>query len=174
MSSLKKEGRKDAVHLALVKDMSMFASGYSLIRDMVGVDRAVELYRDMFLTAGNSEMCWFMPRPETFMRLAKPAESVITYFKAMMDKNDACGFLSFRYGKELNEGRTEIRFEIRNCIYAGIFKRLGCPELCDLIRLEEMRELARITKGMGISYDYELLGGGDANMVFSFTQDARK
>ena len=134
----------------------------------------VELYRDMFLTAGNSEMCWFMPRPETFMRLAKPAESVITYFKAMMDKNDACGFVSFKYGKELNEGRTEIRFEIRNCIYAGIFKRLGCPELCDLIRLEEMRELARITKGTGISYDYELLGGSDANMVFSFTQDARK
>lgn len=174
MSSLKKEGKKDAVHLALVKDMSMFASGYSLVRDMVGVDKAVELYKDMFLTAGNSEMCWFMPRPETFMRLAKPAESVITYFKAMMDKNDACGFVSFKYGKELNEGRTEIRFEIRNCIYAGIFKRLGCPELCDLIRLEEMLELARITKGTGISYDYELLGGGDANIVFSFTQDARK
>ena len=169
VSTLKDIGGKGPMHSALVKDMGMFASGYSLVRDMVGKDRAVGLYREMFLTAGGSEMCWFMPRPETFKRLPNPAESVVSYFRAMMEKNDSCGFVSFKYGEERKDGRTEIRFEIRNCIYAELFKRLGCPELCDLIRLEEKQELARITDGTGLSYNCKLLGDGDADIVFSFT-----
>ena len=57
-------------------------------------------------------------------------------------------------------------FEIRSCIYAEIFTELGYPELADFIREEEKNELARIAADSGLSYEFRLLGEGNADILF--------
>lgn len=165
--TLRSIGKKDSVHAALVKDMSMFAAGYSVVREIFGQEKAYELYREMFLTAGNAEMCWFLPRPETFSRMSCPEDAVLDYFKAMTDKNRECGFLSLKCTEKDSGGDRKVVFEIRDCTYASIFNLLGCHELADLIRLEEKQEIKRLTAGTGLSCDYRLLGNGDADLVFT-------
>lgn len=152
---------------ALVRDLSMFAAGYSLAGEKLGKAEALRLYRQMFMTSGSSEMCWFLPRPETFASFRDGGKGILIYFKAMMERNQQCGFLKLgsRTDTDGNGGKITV-FEIRSCIYAEIFTELGYPELADFIRVEEKNELARIAADSGLSYEFRLLGEGNADILF--------
>lgn len=95
----------------------------------------------MFLTAGSTEMCWFMPRPETFGSLEYPEKAVVDYFKAMLQRNMDMGFLEYECHTRSDMDNLTVEFHVSGCIYAGLFNRLNAPELADLIRLEEKQEL---------------------------------
>ncbi len=167
IKALKAYTERNKLYKDLVRDMGMFCAGYKETSNLLGEKKAYLLYKEMFLTAGGSEMTWFMPIPETFMRFKDPASAVLEYFSAMLKKNAELGFLTFKSLIDESQEKKRVHFEIGNCIYASIFKELGCGELADLIRLEEMQELNRITKDMNISYDYKFLGEGDADIVFT-------
>jgi hypothetical protein len=154
-------------HNALVRDISMFASGYSLVRDLKGRDEAFELYKEMFLTAGSTEMCWFMPRPETFGSLEYPEKAVVDYFKAMLQRNMDMGFLEYECHTRSDMDNLTVEFHVSGCIYAGLFNRLNAPELADLIRLEEKQEIERLISCCCMTCDYRLTGNGSADIVFT-------
>ncbi len=55
----------------ITKDISMFTSGYSCARELLGQEVAYTQYRRMFLDTGKMEMRWLWPKPRNIFQLYK-------------------------------------------------------------------------------------------------------
>ena len=119
----------------ITRDISMFTSGYSRVRDMLGQTLALQLYGQMFLETGRMEMRWLWPDPTIFAALDRPAEGVRDYWLAFMEGCQELGVLRYETQTEGNR----LVCEITHCAYAAMFARLDCPELAALVRQMEMK-----------------------------------
>lgn len=150
----------NAVRAKIVKDLSMFTSGYSLFRETAGLQRAFAEYREMFLRTGGMEMHWLWPRPEIFARMKNPQKSVVDYYRAFLDSYVSEGVLQYSEKNDEAAGRTT--FIITDCLYADIFGEMGVPELENLVREQEKQELIRVASQSGLRVDFEIGHHGHA------------
>lgn len=130
----------------IARDFSLFAAGYGEIRQVLGQERALALYRRMFLDSGRMEMRWLWPDPELFALLPDPVAAVQDYWSAYLDDCEALGVLEVR-----RDGDT---FQLHNCAYAILFHLLGCPELSGLVREMEREALSGLARAAGLDLEW--------------------
>lgn len=151
----------------ITRDLSMFTSGYSCLRDTIGQEDALKLYRDMFLATGDMEMRWLWPNPETFAHLVDPAEGVHQYWHTFMQGYQQLGLLTFTR-EELSE--RNYRYQIVDCKYAEVFNRLHCPELTNLVREMEEKALRTIARKSSLDIIWEHQPNGRSRIQLSSAQ----
>jgi hypothetical protein len=123
--------------IAITKDMSMFTSGYSCAREVLGEDVAYKSYKSMFLETGKMEMRWLWPKPESFILFNNPEKSIIDYWSAFMLNYEKLGLFKL----SIEKTDTQLSCSISQCAYAKMFIQLGCPELADMVREMEREAL---------------------------------
>ena len=142
----------------IVRDFTLFAAGYGEIRQALGPERALTLYRRMFLDSGRMEMRWLWPDPELFVLLPDPAAAVQDYWSAYLDDYRDMGVLEVQ-----RDGDT---FQLRNCAYAALFNLLDCPELSGLVRDMEREALGELARAAGLDLEWRVgeTGGADVTL----------
>ncbi|HCE9578823.1 TPA: hypothetical protein NID32_005105 [Pseudomonas aeruginosa] len=145
----------------ITRDISMFTSGYSRVRDMLGQTLALQLYGQMFLETGRMEMRWLWPDPTVFAALDRPAEGVRDYWLAFMEGCQELGVLRYETQAEGNR----LVCVITHCAYAAMFARLDCPELAALVRQMEHEALAYMASNSGLELDWQAGPSGTARIV---------
>lgn len=145
----------------VTRDISMFTSGYSAARDVLGQEAAYKLYRQMFLETGRMEMRWLWPEPVVFAAFDSPATAVKNYWLAFM----------MHYAKlkvftlSIIETEQRIVCDITDCAYAKMFIELGCPELENLVREMEREALEHLVKDSGWNVTWTQKEHGEATIV---------
>ncbi|MBQ1782616.1 MAG: saccharopine dehydrogenase NADP-binding domain-containing protein [Gammaproteobacteria bacterium] len=152
----------------ITRDISMFTSGYSRVRDLLGQTQALQLYGQMFLETGRMEMRWLWPDPTVFAALDQPAEGVRDYWLAFMESCQELGVL--RYQTQ-TEGEHHI-CAISYCAYADMFAQLQCPELAGLVRQMEHEALAYMASGSGLEIDWQAGPSGTARILLRLPHSA--
>ncbi|MEZ8026212.1 hypothetical protein [Enterovibrio norvegicus] len=147
-----------------VKDISMFTSGYSCARDVLGQETAFLLYRKMFLETGKMEMRWLWPDTQLFSLLEDPCQGATDYWIAYLKSYQHLNILSVSL--DISTSR-KISFTIKDCLYAKLFTNLGCPELSHLIREMEREALEYILLPNGGSVTWELFDQGDVQALIT-------
>lgn len=141
----------------IVRDFSLFAAGYGEIRQALGLERALTLYRHVFLDSGRMEMRWLWPDPELFALFPDPAAAVQDYWSAYLDDCQALGVLEVR-----RDGGT---FHLRNCAYATLFNLLDCPELSGLVREMERDALSELAQAADLDLEWHAGEAGGADVT---------
>jgi hypothetical protein len=141
----------------IVRDFTLFAAGYSEIRQALGLERALTLYRRMFLDSGRMEMRWLWPDPELFALLPDPAAAVLDYWSAYLDDCQNMGIVQVR-----RDGGT---FQLYNCAYAKLFHLLDCPELSDLVREMEHEALGELARAADLDLEWHASEAGGADVT---------
>jgi hypothetical protein len=136
----------------ITRDISMFTSGYSRVRDLLGMQEAFALYREMFLATGKMEMRWLWPVAEVISATDDPASAVRDYWQAFMARYQTLGLLKGQ--------RTEHGYRIDHCTFAEMFTRLGCPELNELMREMEHEALRYMARLAAVDIDWQSSGNG--------------
>lgn len=142
----------------LTKDLSMFTSGYSLLRETIGQQLAYSYYRKMFLETGDMEMQWLWPQATAFALLENPAQAVYQYWLAFLESYQQWGLLNFTQTK-LADGSYHVH--INQCIYAEVFTKLDCPELANLVREMEHYAFTRIASKTNLMIDWQQKDNGE-------------
>ncbi|GGJ87002.1 saccharopine dehydrogenase NADP-binding domain-containing protein [Pseudomonas matsuisoli] len=146
----------------ITRDVSMFTSGYSLARDVLGQAEAFALYRQMFLDTGRMEMRWLWPAPEVMAATNDPVRSTHQYWSAFVARYQALGLLT----AEISDDGVEIR----QCTFADMFTLLGCPELSLLMREMEEEALRHLGSQTGAVIDWHTGEAGRAEVRITATQ----
>ncbi len=157
---------KHACWKAITKDISMFTSGYSRARDILGAEKSFEQYRVMFLDTGKMEMRWLWPKPEIFSTFAKPEQAIIDYWLSFMSNYSDLGLFDFSVQTQT---ANKIHCTISNCAYAKMFSQLDCAELANLVREMEQEALSFICSQAQINIDWQAKGNGDAQVRLEIT-----
>ncbi|AZS50302.1 hypothetical protein DM558_05715 [Entomomonas moraniae] len=145
----------------LTKDLSMFTSGYSLLRETIGQQLAYSHYRKMFLETGDMEMQWLWPQPTVFMLLENPAQAVYQYWLAFLESYQQLGLLNFSQTKLAVDS---YHVHINQCIYAEVFTKLGCPELANLVREMEHYAFTRIASKTNLVINWQQKDNGETEV----------
>lgn len=153
-----------------VKDISMFTSGYSCARDVLGQETAFLLYRKMFLETGKMEMRWLWPDSQLFSLLEDPCQGATDYWIAYLKSYQHLNILSVSL--DISTSR-KISFTITDCLYAKLFTHLGCPELSHLIREMEREALEYILLSNGGSVEWELFDQGDVRALITLASPSK-
>lgn len=148
----------------ITKDMSMFTSGYSAAREILGQDKAFELYRRMFLDTGKMEMRWLWPAPETFSAFTSPEAEVKQYWLEFMKNYQALGLFELDI-TELNA--YQLQCKISQCMYAKMFTKLGCPELSNMVREMEEEALKHIASHSDLTIEWTTQQNGSATVFLN-------
>lgn len=148
----------------LIKDLTMFTSGYSLFRETVGKEIAYPLYRKMFLDTGDMEMQWLWPQAEAFALLANPAEAVYQYWLAFLESYQQLGILNY---SQTMLSKDCYHIHIDQCIYAEVFNKLECPELANLVREMEHYAFTRIASKTPLIIDWHQKANGEADVFLN-------
>ncbi len=147
---------------AITKDMSMFTSGYSRAREILGKEVAFKQYRKMFLETGRMEMRWLWPKPEVFAAFSDPAQSIIDYWSAFMRNYASLGLFDVK----LDDSDSSVLVcDIKRCAYAKMFFELGCGELASLVREMEQEALAFICSQSGLQLEWQHKEKGEARVI---------
>lgn len=146
---------------AITKDMSMFTSGYSEARDILGQTLAYELYRQMFLDTGKMEMRWLWPKPDTFSTFDDPAQSIIEYWLAFMQNYARLGVFKLT----IEQTDNWLKCQINECAYAKMFTELGCIELSNLVREMECEALKFIASKSNLHINW-IIGSKGSSEIF--------
>lgn len=141
----------------ILRDFTLFAAGYGEIRQALGLEPALKLYRRMFLDSGRMEMRWLWPDPELFALLPDPAAAVQDYWSAYLDNCQDMGVLEV-----WRDGDT---FQLRNCAYAILFNLLDCPELSGLVREMEREALGELTRAADLDLEWRVGEAGSADVT---------
>jgi O-methyltransferase involved in polyketide biosynthesis len=129
--------------LAIMKDFTMFAAGYTELRKLLGRERACELYSEMFLTTGEMEMGWLWPAA---LPLADLTDYWIDYLRAYERLGaHVLGDVSRGAGGEL------ARVLVCGSAFHELLCRLGCPELSPLVHRMEVAALERLGRAHGVA-----------------------
>lgn len=131
---------------AITKDISMFTSGYSCARELLGKELAYEQYRRMFLDTGKMEMRWLWPKPESFSNFINPEKAIIDYWLAFMKGYEKLGLFKL----EIKQNDIQVSCKISKCAYANMFIQLDCPELANMVREMEREALEFICRDSNI------------------------
>lgn len=145
----------------ITKDISMFTSGYSCARELLGQEVAYTQYRRMFLDTGKMEMRWLWPKPETFFSFTNPEKAIIEYWLAFMKGYEKLGL--FRL--EIEQNDIEINCKITDCTYANMFIQLDCPELSNLVREMEQEALEFMCSSSNIEVIMIIGNSGSAEIT---------
>lgn len=156
--------RRGSVFRAVTRDVSMFTSGYGNLRSIVGPERALELYSEMFFATGAMEMGWLWPSSEVFAAVPAPALALREYWLGFMRRCAGDGLLELRE-RRLDAGHHECI--VQRCSYATMFEELGCPELSGLIREMERRALVELAGPVGLGVDWVMSERGQATIVLA-------
>ena len=140
----------------IARDFSLFAAGYGEIRQVLGQECALALYRRMFLDSGRMEMRWLWPDPELFALLPDPAAAVQDYWSAYLDACQTLGVLEVRC-----HGDT---IQLLDCAYATLFHLFGCPELSGLVREMEREALSDLARAAGLDLEWHTGEDGTAEI----------
>ncbi|MEG2029863.1 MAG: hypothetical protein RR376_04340 [Janthinobacterium sp.] len=140
----------------ITRDISMFTSGYSRARELLGQNEAFALYRRMFLETGRMEMRWLWPVPEVIAETAEPALAVRDYWLAFVGRCEELGLLRGR--------RSEHGYAIEYCAYAEMFFLLGCPELANVVREMEHEALGYMAAQAGVEVCWRAGANGSASV----------
>ncbi|AFJ01573.1 saccharopine dehydrogenase-like oxidoreductase [Methylophaga frappieri] len=150
---------------AITKDVSMFTSGYSCAREVLGDKTAFSQYRKMFLETGKMEMRWLWPKPESFAAFSDPEQAIITYWLAFMSNYQQLGVFHLDVNQK-HEYEWQLR--ISNCAYATMFHDLDCAELSGLVREMEREALHFITHQSNIKVTWLTGARGAAEITLSY------
>jgi len=140
----------------IARDFSLFAAGYGEIRQVLGQERALALYRRMFLDSGRMEMRWLWSDPELFALLPDPAAAVRDYWSAYLDDCQTLGVLEVQ-----RHGGT---IQLHDCAYATLFHLFGCPELSGLVREMEREALSDLARAAGLDLEWHTGEDGTAEI----------
>lgn len=150
----------------ITKDISMFTSGYSCAREVLGTELAAELYGRMFLETGKMEMRWLWPKPETFSTFNDPEAAIIQYWSSFMRHYQELGLFDLAIS---SSDETQFICEISNCAYAKMFIQLGCPELTNLVREMEQEALVHISSQSQLQLTWQQGKNGNAKITLNKT-----
>jgi len=140
----------------IAREFSLFAAGYGEIRQALGQERALALYRRMFLDSARMEMRWLWPDPELFALLPDPAAAVRDYWSAYLDDCQTLGVLEVqRHGDTV---------QLHDCAYATLFHLFGCPELSGLVREMEREALSGPARAAGLDLEWHTGEDGTAEI----------
>lgn len=148
----------------ITKDMSMFTSGYSNARKVLGKDKAYQLYRQMFLETGKMEMRWLWPNPESFNIFEQKEDVILEYWLTWLRNYAKLGLFTL---KESQADSSMICITITDCAYAAMFKELGCPELVNMVREMEQEALTFLTSQCNLNITWDIKGEGSVDITLS-------
>jgi len=144
---------------AITRDISMFTSGYSRARDILGQEQALRLYAKMFLETGRMEMRWLWPDASLFATFDRPSDAARDYWLAFMAGYQELGVL--RYSMQ---GQC-LSCTIERCVFSEMLTALGCPELTALVRETEREALEYIASSNELTVDWQTRHGGLAEIT---------
>ncbi|MCF2857725.1 hypothetical protein L1286_09600 [Pseudoalteromonas sp. SMS1] len=160
----KHRGEYSKVWQSITKDMSMFTSGYSNARKLLGKNKAYQLYREMFLETGKMEMRWLWPNPESFNMFDQKEDAIIEYWLTWLRNYAKLGLFTLT---ESQDGSQAISVSIRGCAYAAMFKALDCPELVNMVREMEQEALTFLASQSNLDITWDMSGDGDADITLN-------
>ncbi|MBB1485770.1 saccharopine dehydrogenase NADP-binding domain-containing protein [Oceanospirillum sediminis] len=172
LESYREAHKNSAPELAAIwkratQDISMFTSGYSSARDLLGQETAFKLYRKMFLETGCMETRCLWPEPEIFQAFDNPAEAVKDYWLSFVKGYADIEVLTLTIDDTpatSSEEHVFLSCEIKDCAYASMFIKLGCPELGNLVREMEQEALEHMARGTGLQVDWTQYDKGEATV----------
>ncbi|MGF1835871.1 hypothetical protein [Photobacterium sanguinicancri] len=148
----------------VTQDISMFTSGYSCARDVLGQDAATPLYRQMFLATGKMEMRNLWPEPQLFSAFVDPNQAALDYWLTFMHHYAALEVMHFTIDDQKPD---QLTCRITDCAYAKMFAERGCPELANLIREIEHEALMHLFSHTQININWQQGDNGEATIIIT-------
>ncbi len=148
----------------VTQDISMFTSGYSCARDVLGQDTAAPLYRQMFLETGKMEMRNLWPEPQLFSAFSDPNQAALNYWLTFMRHYAALEVMHFTIDDQ-EPGQLTCR--ITDCAYAKMFVEQGCPELANLVREMEHEAVVHLFSYTQLNIDWQSGANGEVTIVIT-------
>ncbi|RZQ51492.1 saccharopine dehydrogenase [Pseudoalteromonas phenolica] len=147
---------------AITRDISMFTSGYSNARKLLGKENASKLYSKMFLETGKMEMRWLWPNPESFVGFENNQQARIDYWLKWLRPYSELGLFTLSE----QQSPSQLKVSLNNCAYAAMFKSLNCEELSSLVRDMEKEALYHLCKESNIEIDWRNTDPGEVIINF--------
>lgn len=135
----------------VARDLGMFAAGYGLSRSVFGQQKALPLYRQMFLETAEKEMDWLWPAGAIFTAHDDGAKMFARYINAYFDAYRRLKIYSV--SSLLSDVRLEITLE--RCAFADTLVALGVGEIADLIREMELAAIRKRAVPLGLEVSWQ-------------------